>query len=374
MALGNDKKSYIPTLNSRNAYKYIFRLFGISESSSKSHVRRNNIRYTLLQRTNTAFNILIVFFQVSVSIASFFCSDSKDKKRIVVFSSVSLTYCSFRIYLWIKNYEYKLIVKRIFLISNNIGYEPRVPSWIILWSILKFCIIIIAFAQYSIWMSSNLSFRELFCGYSIPNHYIDTCFPFLYLLSFILFFYVPLSVFDIYYAMVCNDIASMMNRFRQVIKNSAISNYNNWIDIYCEIISVAECFDSKVGFLVFITLLYHSFVMYYGFTMIFNTGVEDVKHFSVLVFTYFLSCVNFIARVESASRVYVASLAVKHEARKLQTGNYIIDCSYLRFLENCRETSMTVWGFINMRRNIILGTFGTILTYSLLFDNLMKFQ
>lgn len=114
-------------------------------------------------------------------------------------------------------------------------------------------------------------------------------------------------------------------------------------------------------------------MIYYGLTLIFKDDFDDYIHFYMIVFACFFSCINFIVRVESASRIHAASLLVKYESRKLRAGRGCPDSTYLRFLENSREITMTVWGFVNVRRNIILGTFGTIITYSLLFDDLINY-
>ena len=119
MVPGKDKKGYIPPLNIGNAYKYIFCFFAISGLSAKSHARTNNVRYRLIKFTNIAFNILIVLLQLFFCISSIFHSDSKNKKGGVVFACVSLTYCSFRMYMWINNSEYKLIVEHFKILCNN---------------------------------------------------------------------------------------------------------------------------------------------------------------------------------------------------------------------------------------------------------------
>lgn len=172
--------------------------------------------------------------------------------------------------------------------------------------------------------------------------------------------------------MVCHNIVSIIDSFRQILKNSVRRDYNELTHIYCDIISVAEYFDLKVGFGIFISLLYNAFLIYYGLTLALKNDVEDYMHFCMMIFACFINCVNFITRVEYPSRIYASTVLVKYESRKLCTQNNILNSSCISFLFNCRKVSLTIWGFVDMRRSIILGTFGTILTYSLLFDNLLK--
>lgn len=356
------------SLKTKNAYKYIFYLFnacGFFEQTN-STVRRKKV-------LDIIFNILIVFYQLTTFVSFVLYSDSKTRKGGMVFASICITYFSFRIYLWINYDEYKKILNQISHMSNIVGNKISVPYWIILWSICKIIIVIFIILQVSLTMSNANYLNEFIFGYSIENVYISFGLFVTFTIIFLLFFYGPLCIFDILYTVVCNDIVGMMNSFRQVLKNSPTRDYNELANMYCEIISVAEYFDCEVGFLIFIMLLNHAFLMYYGFTLVFQDGVEKDMYFYMILFNYLLSCVNFITNVEYASRIHTASLLVKYESRKLYVGSENHCCSYQRFLKNCRVISMTVWGFFNMRRNIIVGTFGTILTYSLLFDNLVKF-
>ena len=64
--------------------------------------------------------------------------------------------------------------------------------------------------------------------------------------------------------------------------------------------------------------------------------------------------------------------SLKTESKKVQEDNPQLISSYLRFLQNCdEEISMSVCGLLDIKRNVILGSFGTILTYTLLIRNIL---
>lgn len=82
---------------------------------------------------------------------------------------------------------------------------------------------------------------------------------------------------------------------------------------------------------------------------------------------------NYLATTVSASYVHEASKFIKEKSKRLQEENPHLICSYLRFLQNCDEKiAMSVWGILDIKRNVVLGTLGTLLTYTLLFISIGK--
>ena len=75
----------------------------------------------------------------------------------------------------------------------------------------------------------------------------------------------------------------------------------------------------------------------------------------------------------SASNIHVASLTIKTASKKVQEDNPQFISSYLRFLQNCdEEISMIVGSLLDIKRNVILGSIETILTYTLLFRSVLR--
>lgn len=141
----------------------------------------------------------------------------------------------------------------------------------------------------------------------MENFYISVSTFVTFTVIFLVFFYGPLCIFDILYTVVCNDIVGMVNGFRLVLKTSPTLDYNELVNMYSEITSAGERFDRAVGFLIFTMLLNHAFLMYYGFTLVFQDGAKSDMHFYTILCKYLLSCVNFITNVEYASRIPIGS-------------------------------------------------------------------
>lgn len=143
------------------------------------------------------------------------------------------------------------------------------------------------------------------------NLYIANNYHFVFVSSvnFIAFFYYPLCIFDILYATLCCDIVSIIVSFRQVLKKSTRRDYDELTDIYNNIITLSEYFDSEVDILAFNSLLYNACTAYYGLTLVLKNDVEDDVQFCRVVFDCFLNCINFITTVLYESRTHVSTVS-----------------------------------------------------------------
>lgn len=360
------------------AYKKIFYLFNLCglfiNFETRSIRAHKNIRRLTILFLNI-FLYAISVLQVLACIIFLIFSTSKSKKGQLIFVCIWIIFHLFRIFLSSCLLELKRIVKRLGRTFAKLDTKNNMPCWINFWmttvlSIMTFMTIETIIMMYN---ESNIV-KPLLFGYSIRNIYIKFFFSFSYALYNYLCLYMPLNVFDFYYAMVCLDISSLFNSFSEHIKTSSKRDYKQLTNLYHEIVSIAELLDQTVGFLMFVSFLYSAFLMYYGLicAYAFNNNANEHNYY-IIVPASLLCFYSFIVKVESGYRIYTSSLLCKKESRKIHESNYRNVYEYERFAKNCKDISMTVWGFVGMNRNIILGTIGTILTYSLLFDNLIRF-
>lgn len=356
------------------AYKKIFYLFNLCGLfKTRSISCHKNIKHLTTLFLNI-FLYAISSLQVFACIVFLLLSTSKSKKGQLIFVCIWIIFHLFRISLSRCLVELKRIVKLLGRTSAKLGTKNNMPCWINFWmttvlSILTFMIIETILMMYN---ESNIV-KPLLFGYSIRDIYTKFFFSFSYALYNYLCLYMPLNVFDFYYVMVCLNISSLFNNFSKLIKTSSKHDYKQLTNMYHEIVSIAELLDQKVGFLMFVSFLYSAFLMYYGLICAFSFNNNANEHnYYIIVPASLLCFYSFIVKVESGYRIYISSLLCKKESRKIYESNCRNVYEYERFAKNCKEISMTVWGFVGMNRNIILGTFGTILTYSLLFDNLIR--
>lgn len=367
-------KSGSSTYMATGAYKKIFYLFNLCGLfKTRSIICHKNIKHLTTLFLNI-FLYAISSLQVFACIVFLLLSTSKSKKGQLIFVCIWIIFHLFRISLTRCLVELKRIVKLLGRASAKLGTKNNIPCWINFWmttvlSILTFMIIETILMMYN---ESNIV-KPLLFGYSIRDIYTKFFFSFSYALYNYLCLYMPLNVFDFYYVMVCLNISSLFNNFSKLIKTSSKHDYKQLTNMYHEIVSIAELLDQKVGFLMFVSFLYSAFLMYYGLICAFSFNNNANEHnYYIIVPASLLCFYSFIVKVESGYRIYTSSLLCKKESRKIYESNCRNVYEYERFAKNCKEISMTVWGFVGMNRNIILGTFGTILTYSLLFDNLIR--
>ena len=133
--------------------------------------------------------------------------------------------------------------------------------------------------------------------------------------------------------------------------------------------SIGQLFDKSVGFLLLQSCFNSAFLMYYILTHLTKFRVKDYY----ILIAFILSFFSFIAKVESASCVKASSFSVKKVAREIVENIHREVCVYMKFIKNVKEISMTLWGVATMTRNLIFGISGAILTYCLLFDDILNF-
>lgn len=342
-----------------------------------------NIRNQINKKTTHYISVKIVkiliitisILQLNACASELFQTTSKSKNSSLIYTCICVTYIIFRFYLCNSLLALNKVIKLICHISPKINYKIYIPRWVYMWIITTLSSITYIFIQMTLELYNNNDLlKSVFLGYSIKSAYMKFFFSFLYCICYTLLLYMPLNAFDIYYVMMCLDIASLFDRLCNILKASSKPDYKYLTHIYNNIMTVAEILDKKVGFLLFVSVLYNAFLMYYVLTLAIhhnNNSVQPDQYIIIVACT--VSFFSFIAKVESASYISASSLSCKKESRKISEINYKQVCNYVKLTKICKEISMTVWGFVNIKRNIILGTFGAILTYSLLFDNLIKF-
>lgn len=367
-------KSSSDKIANRNLYKYVFYLFNFSGIFLDNHTKKNRSGITCnisIKFLNVFFNTLAVFY-ILLCISYFALYPSKSKMRTLVYILINATYFSFRIYLsYYLSHLYK-ITKRIYEISPKLINKRNSEKWVIIWIIIVLTVTIYMIVELTRRIfNDNKVFEALYFGYSIKNVHLKFCLALIYSLDSHLVLYLPLHIFDFLYVIVCLDLSSLLRTFSRSLKISQKHDYKNLTRIYKEITSVIENFDKIVGFLMFESFIYTSVYMYYNLITLL-TNYSDRNYDDIIVIIYVISFVSFITKVECASRLNASSVLVKNESRDLKENNYKNVCDYIRFTKTCKEINMTVWGFLNLKRSIIFGTLGAILSYSLLIKNLIN--
>lgn len=378
MVLSVDIKNYFFNFKERkNVYKFIFYFFsltGICMNFNTDYRSKNKITHSILFKSAALLFIATSALHLTSCVSSLHEFTPKSKKATIIYMFMCIIYILFRICLYKSCLMLNKMAISVYRISTKIGNSFNIPWWIYVWMCIVLCSIIFTLFQttFDIY-NNNDNIKSILFGYSIENIYLKFIFCFVYSVCYMVLLDMPLQAFDFYYVFICSDISNTFDGFVKLLKDSSKPGYKRLTDVYNDIIEVTEIFDNTLGIFIFISTLFNAFLMYLALTVIINynnTNFEaDGYLMTVNCLLYFIS---FIVKVESASHVNASSLLCKKQSRKLPVNNYSQICSYIRFTKNCKEISLTIWSFVNIKRNIILGTLGAILTYSLLFDNLIK--
>lgn len=329
---------------------------------------KNNNHCNLYKTINVIVTVILIITLTSISISFLLhCTECSMKEAFVALSTF-IIYFAIRIHVFKCLTKLHLFKRKILRISCGSLKKSNLPYWVFTWSNL----IIFLNAFMFMHMIKILFETDMLKAYlysympndAFPKLIISVAFTY----CTIILLYMPLNIFSIFYVMICFEIKELILSFSLLMKRRPRYNYNTLIFTYNEIKSVIFYIDSNIGFLMFISFIFNALTLYLGVSIFINSHVYIPG--ILMICSFSISFCNYLATTVSASEVHEASLIVKVDSKRLQEDNPHLISTYLRFLQNCEEEiSLTVWGILSIKKNVILGTLGTILTYTLLFDS-----
>lgn len=328
-------KYFLYFTKKRNAYKfvsYIFSLSGIFINFNMDNSINQKIKHYISIKIVKILTFTICILQLNAFAYLFLKLGSKSKKSLLIYICICVTYIIFRFHLCKTLFILNKIIKNICYISKKINSKIHIPCWTYVWIVIVLISVTFLFIHMGLELySNNVLLKSILFGHSIKSVYMKFFFSFLYSLFYTLLLFMPLNAFDFYYVMNCLYIASLFKKLCKMLKNSSNPDYKYFTHIYNNITTVAEILDKKVGFLVFVSILYNALLMYFGLTIVIhhNDNKDEPPQY-VMIFVCMLCFLSFIAKVESASLISTSSLSCKKESRKIYEFNYKQVFSYVR--------------------------------------------
>lgn len=351
MAFSVDIRNYFfKFIERKNVYKFIFYLYsltGICMTFNNGHQSKNKIMHSILIKTATFLFIAISVLQLTSSVSALLQATLKSNKAVFIYTCVCITYILFRICLQKSFLILNKIAISVYRISTKIGSAFNISRWIYIWICAVLCSIIFILFQITFDMYyNNNHMKSILFGYPIKNIYLKFIFSFVYSVCYTLLLYAPLQAFDIYYVLICSDISNTFDGFYNLLRHPSKPEYKRLTDIYNDIIAVTEVFDTRLGFFIFVSILFNACLMYLGLTLIinYNNIIFEANKYVVIV-SCLLCFINFITKVEYASHVNKSSLLCKKQSRKLSVENYRQFCSYVRFFKKLQRNISDNMGF-----------------------------
>ncbi|GBM46557.1 hypothetical protein AVEN_271511-1 [Araneus ventricosus] len=152
-----------------------------------------------------------------------------------------------------------------------------------------------------------------------------------------------------------------------VRKNESIDDL---ISRYSTLKSFAEIIDEKLCFLMFCNVLLTATTVYYTLTIISHNGLSF--NFAVLLCLCWNSVTSFVAQTTAATAFAESSMEIW---RLINSHDHKQDSLFVRDRQVSsinveQEIYFTVWKIVPIKRSFIFGTFGTIITYVMLFNSI----
>lgn len=273
---GNRRRILLKFRKMKNTYKYLFFLFGLTGIfncfNKDKRIRNKAVRYILFTIVTICF-ITISSIELRMDILFMLGSTNVDKKSSFIYACTCIIYISFRIYLCKSLLTINKTVKLVCRMSSKLGNKFKAPLWIYIWIIVVlispiFTVIQLTFEVYTY----NDTINIVLFGYSNISLYLKFALSFAYSLCYVFFLCMPLTVFDLYYVLICLDISSLFIAFCKIMKASFKPEYRSLTYKYNDIIALKEFVDTKVGFLVFLSVLHNAFLMYHGIVLVINNS------------------------------------------------------------------------------------------------------
>ena len=356
-------------------YKCIFYLSAmcilIKKNPNQSQRQRKYLCYNMYKAIDIILNGVIFLF---TTFSLFNSSNSLSLKMLLVILCLLIIYISFRISLLKCLNELPVFTRKLSNIPLRTHKTSQFPNWIFVWISFITCLNFFVFMRFVEEFTIPDKLKLLILNYEIDDVFLRAILSFIYSYFSIIILYMPLNIFSIFYVMICHEIEAVILNFRHSMKKYPRCTYKELNITYSKIKSVVDHVDSNAGFLILISIFFYGILLCTILSMLISLERFDMDLFNMATLCTCANGIsNYLATTLSASKIHEASLSVKSQSKRFQEKNFHSVCSYMLFLHNCdEEISMTLWRILSIKRNVVLGIFGTMLTYALLFDNVFS--
>ncbi|KAF8792049.1 hypothetical protein HNY73_003698 [Argiope bruennichi] len=190
---------------------------------------------------------------------------------------------------------------------------------------------------------------------------------------YVIFFASPVNAFLTFFILVCHDIEELLHSYKETMIIQRVPDYERLMKTYLSLRKYVFEIDKQLNCTVFWAILTNIFVLYFGITAIIGEGAT---HIALRISTFFslgYSTFMFIIPCLYANRVSSSAAAIAEEANTLEENPmnyYVIHNRYLHIVN--QDMYMTIGGFLPLKKNFILVSIGTMVTYSVLIKDIMR--
>lgn len=267
----------------------------------------------------------------------------------------------------------KLLRVAIYVSKIKTESELQLKCWTYVCMItsILYCIAVIISTSLLVIKYGNPDIQYLLFGFSWENNTFNQIFFVLSNSSDAYFLLMPVNAFLIFYISVCRDLGSMFETFRKSMNSLSQPYYNLLLKEFHTMTNLVTYVDNNLNVLVFWATLVNMSSVHYALALV--VGNYEISRIVTVLYNLTYNIVMFYMTCHYASVLSNIVSNLSSEAHLLPENLNMSPLKYLRFLlVVSKDVHLTVWKFFPLRRNYVLTSIGTIITYSVLVDNLLK--
>lgn len=216
--------------------------------------------------------------------------------------------------------------------------------------------------------------REMLFGYGCSYEIFNKTFVVLHRMSRAFFTEMPVDAFLVFYICLCHDLRSAFDNFSESMAASVDINYDVLLSTFHSLSNAVTEIDDELNVMFFWATLAKMSSVYHALAF-----VVDFQSYRLSVHIFYVSCtllhniLMFSMSCHFASSLSDTASCLSYKAHLMPENCNKSPLTHLRFLFAVgKEVHFTVCKLLPLTKNYILVLLGTIVTYSVLMDNLMK--
>lgn len=353
------------------SYKIVFFLFGISAVVPTT----GRFKYKLVKYAAILFNTMILLFHAYDSIYVLYFLTRK-----ILGISFTIANCITLVHRYILGRKYNSLRK----IANNMSKNYYIQEG----RGLKFCIFAmgtLSIICHFLTLVTNLHFygntthiRKLF-GITDEKNLLNDGVTVFYYFHHSILIKLPIHTFALFYALVCHHVRCLLKQFSER-HPSDIVDYKKLLQSLSSLHATIESLDDELSSFALCLTLYMSYVVIFVIRFVFHHTdyflscpfcLDRVIHYTYVA----SSVVAFTAMAVSASMVSEAYDELRTKARRsIISSDTDFSTKQQKFLLCIeKKACFTVFKIVQIKRGFIVYTFGGVVTYMIIFDNLLNF-
>ncbi|KAF8770796.1 hypothetical protein HNY73_018285 [Argiope bruennichi] len=349
-------------------YKVILHMFGCSLIAG---FFGNGKKITISEKLYLVLSHIITIFYIIYLLLTMFYND--DKSSVIVgFHIMSAFTIIHRCFLCHYASHLSLVAKRLSHLNVKEEKYFNKQIYLLLGSSVSFILVGLAAAitmnfyraQSIMHVKELLEYENIF----VVSFIVVTIY-------YTLFFTMPVNTFAVYFVSVSRDITSLFQKFKMRMISTPNPDYEHLINEFTHLRNFVLKVDSQTSCLVFWTALANVFHLYFAINGLLGSNDEIVWPNVICLssgiiystFMFFIMCLW-------ADRMSCSAAAISRKVHLLQ-GNSCSSGAHIRCLiALSQDVHFTVWGFFPLKKNFVLASVGAMITYSVMFKDIVMVE